>query len=251
MRTVRLGGILGLSTVDWPGRPCTVVFFAGCNFRCPFCQNSTLIPLDSGEVVDVGAVKERLRAGSVIVDAVHITGGEPTLQPLGLETLCRAAKEVGMDVGINTNGSNPHVLETLLKANLVDHVAIDVKAPLDLVSYAKATGVDGDWALKQVERTLKLLGSSKVKLEVRTTVVPGLIDEEEVVSIISQLPRYDYYVLSQFIPSEAVLDPSLRNTPATPRVKLVEIARKAIRRGAVNVYIRTREAGLEKISGVE
>ncbi|MEM4699513.1 MAG: anaerobic ribonucleoside-triphosphate reductase activating protein [Candidatus Nezhaarchaeales archaeon] len=247
MSALRLGGILDLSTVDWPGRPCAVVFLAGCNFRCPFCQNSSLIPLDSGSVVSVEAVKERLRGASMLVDALHITGGEPTLQPLGLEALCKAAREVGMAVGINTNGSSPHVLEGLLEEGLVDHVAIDVKAPLDPDSYARATGVDGSWAVEVVKRSLEVLGRSRVVIEVRTTVVPGLIDREEVASIVSQLPRHDYYVLNQFVPSESVPDPALRRAAATPRLKLIELAREALRRGAVNAYIRTREAGLEKV----
>lgn len=247
MRTLRLGGVLDLSTVDWPGRPCAVVFLAGCNFRCPFCQNSSLMPPDSGELVSVEAVKEGLRAASMLVDALHITGGEPTLQPLGLEALCRAAKEIGMAVGINTNGSNPHVLERLLREGLVDHIAIDVKAPLNPDSYARAAGVDGGWAVELVRRSLEMLGRSRAVIEVRTTVVPGLIDKEEVASIVSQLPRHDYYVLNQFVPSESVPDPALRKAAATPRVKLIELAKEALRRGAFNVYIRTREAGLEKV----
>lgn len=244
---LRLGDVLDLSTVDWPGRPCAVVFLAGCNFRCPFCQNSALVPMEAGREVSVEAVKERLRRALMLVNALHVTGGEPTMQPLGLEALCRAAKEIGMDVGVNTNGSNPSVLETLISGGLVDHVAIDVKAPLDPAAYAKAAGVDGGWAVKQVERSLKVLSSSRVVLEVRTTVVPGLIDKEEVASIVSQLPRHDFYVLNQFVPSESVLDPSFRRASATPRAKLVELAREAVRRGAANVYIRTREGGLEKV----
>jgi len=243
----RLGGFLDLSTSDWPGRPCAVVFFAGCNFRCPFCQNSSLIPLDSGREVGVEELRERLGSAGMLVDALHVTGGECTLQPRGLEEACRVARELGMVVGVNTNGSNPLVLAKLVEEGLVDHVAMDVKAPLDPASYAKLTGVNGEWAVEKVRESLRLLERSEVKLEIRTTVVPGLIGEAEVEAIASQLPRCDYYILNQFVPSDTVLDPEFRKLPATPRDQLLKRAEVALRSGARNVYVRTREAGLERV----
>jgi pyruvate formate lyase activating enzyme len=244
---VRLGGFLDLSTSDWPGRPCAVVFFAGCNFRCPFCQNSSLIPLDSGREVGAEEVERRLKSASTLVDALHVTGGECTLQPAGLEEVCRIAKRLGMSVGVDTNASSPRVLARLVEEGLVDHVAMDVKAPLDPASYSKATGVDGGWAVRRVEESLDLMKRLDVTLEVRTTVVPGLIDEAEVISIASRLPDPDYYVLSQFVPSETVLDPSFRRLPATPRSLLLKLAEVALRYGVRRVYVRTREAGLERV----
>ena len=243
---VRIGGILDLSASDWPGKPCAVVFFAGCNFRCPFCQNSTLIPIDSGVEVDISLIAERLRKALLLVDSLHVTGGECTIQPDGLRQVCMAARELGMSVGVNTNGSRPDVLKALIEEGLVDHVAMDVKAPLNPEAYSRLTGVDGAWAVKRVEETIKLCRASGVKLEVRTTVVPGMIGEEEVASIASGIAECDYYILNQFVPSETVLNPDFRKLPATPREVLLKLARIVYDSGFREVYVRTRERGLEK-----
>ncbi|MCD6480271.1 radical SAM protein, partial [Candidatus Bathyarchaeota archaeon] len=93
---MRLGGILDLSTVDWYGNASLIVFFAGCNFRCPYCQNSPLIPTDSGVEVGVEVLRERIEKNLILLDAVVFTGGEPTLQPEGVEEAARAVRDYGL-----------------------------------------------------------------------------------------------------------------------------------------------------------
>ncbi|RLF15411.1 MAG: anaerobic ribonucleoside-triphosphate reductase activating protein [Thermoprotei archaeon] len=203
--------------------------------------------MNSGVEVELSVVEERLRKALLLVDALHITGGECTLQPKGLEALCSLAKRLSMDVAVNTNGSRPEVVEALIERRLVDYVAMDVKAPLEPAAYSKLIGVDARAVIDKVKRTLELCSSRNVTLEVRTTVVPGLIGEDEVAAIARSVEGCNLYVLNQFVPSETVLSPELRKAPATPRDFLVKLARIAIGEGLREVYIRTRERGFERI----
>jgi len=204
--------------------------------------------MDSGVEVDLSVVKDRLKKALLLVDALHITGGECTLQHAGLEALCSLAKGLNMDVAVNTNGSRPEVVEDLIEKGLVDYVAMDVKAPLNPNAYSKLIGVNAQAVVDRVKRTLDLCSSSKVTLEVRTTVIPGLISEEDITEIAKLVKGCDLYVLNQFVPSETVLSPELRKAPATPRDLLIKLARVAIGEGLKDVYIRTREGGFERIS---
>ena len=117
---VRLGGIVDTSTVDWYGKVSTVVFFAGCNFRCPFCQNASLISMGSGKAVSLEYVLDRVRTNRFLLDAVCVTGGEPTLQAEGLMELCRLVKSEGLLTSLDTNGSRPEVVEALISEGLLD-----------------------------------------------------------------------------------------------------------------------------------
>lgn len=92
---MRLGGVVDTSTIDWYGNVSLVVFFAGCNFRCPYCHNSGLIPLDSGESLGAEYLRARLEKEKNLLDSIVLSGGEPLLQPEGIRTVCSLAKEAG------------------------------------------------------------------------------------------------------------------------------------------------------------
>lgn len=197
--------------------------------------------------VDVSLIKDRLKKASLLIDALHITGGECTLQPEGLKQVCRLARELGMAIGINTNGSRPEVLKEIVDEGLVDYVALDVKAPLNAEAYSKLTGVDGAWAIERVRRSLDLCRAKALALEVRTTVIPNLLNEQDVASIASSIKDCDLYVLNQFIPREDVLNSEFRKLKATSRELLLKLAQVARENGLREVYIRTLEKGFEKI----
>lgn len=138
---MRIGGITDISTVDWYGNVSLVIFFAGCNFHCPYCQNSGLIPLDSGEDASLELLQKRIEDGLNLIDAVVFTGGEPLLQPEGLKETAKLVKDYGLKLMLDTNGSIPSVVKQLLDLNLIDRVALDVKAPLTAEEYRKAAGL--------------------------------------------------------------------------------------------------------------
>ncbi len=218
-----LKGWVRTSLVDYPGHIATVLFTAGCGFRCPMCHNADLV-LRPSELPDVPqeevwAFLER-RAG--LVDGVAITGGEPTLWP-GLIPFLRQVRERGLDAKIDTNGYHPDVLTTLFAEGLVDYVAMDVKAPP--AKYALLTG-RADLDLGRVERSIDLLRGGEVAYEFRTTVVPGMLDEDDVVEIARWIAGARLYALQSFRPT-VTLDPALGGLTPYPPDRLAGMAEQA------------------------
>lgn len=252
MAKVRLGGWVELSAVDWPGNLTFMLFFAGCNLTCPFCQNGRLISLDSGSPYDLEEVEAKILGSLKLIDALGFGGGEPTLQPEALKLLSQWARGWCLRVLLETNGTRPKVIKEMLESGLLSYVALDVKAPLTGAKYGTATGKPAyaQAAVRAVRETLGLCAASQVPYEVRTTVVPGLTDApEDVAAIAEDLAGFDpVYVLQQFTPSEGVLSADLRTAAPTSREALFKLARVAGERGISRAFIRTREHGLEGAS---
>ena len=248
---MRLGGILDLSTVDWYGNASLIVFFAGCNFRCPYCQNSPLIPPDSGVEVGVEVLRERIEKNLILLDAVVFTGGEPTLQPEGVEEAARAVRDYGLKLMLDTNGSMPSIIERLLKEELIDRVALDVKAPLRAEPYGRVIGLPeaGASMARRVEESLELCNQYGVEVEVRTTVAPGISDDPDFIREIARSirGRCTVYYLQQFDNTGNVLDESLKALEPPTRESLMELGRIALEEGVGEVYIKTRRHGLERV----
>jgi len=201
-------GFLETSFLDWPGKLCSVLFLPRCNFRCPYCHNHLLVlHPERYASIPLEDVFSRLQSFRGWIDGVCITGGEPTLER-DLPRLIHEFKNRGFLVKLDTNGSNPQMLEDLLKNREIDFVSMDVKAPLDPFSYRRSTGVaiDLDLILKSVD----LLKREEVEYQFRMTVVPGLHGEEEIKRLGGQLRAGDRFILQNFNP-ENPLDPSLKN----------------------------------------
>ena len=214
------GGILDLSTVDFPGKLCSVIFFAGCPFRCPYCQNYRL--LEGGMRVSVDEIVAEVKK-NFLIDGVCFTGGEPLAQNLDeLVELIRRLKDLGLAVKVDTNGYYPERLSKIL--DLIDYVAMDFKTIPQ--KYPKLTGKK-DSAEKVLE-SLKVLADSGVEYEVRTTVVPTIVDRKEIEGISKILSEFGVkrYVLQQFR-NEDVLDDSLKQIDPYPKAYLFELGRIA------------------------
>jgi pyruvate formate lyase activating enzyme len=248
---LRIGGIVDMSTVDWYGNVSLIIFFSGCNFRCPYCQNSGLIPLESGEEVDIELIGERIRIGRQLLDAVVFTGGEPLLQPKALMEAGELVKGFGLKLMIDTNGSIPSSMEPLLKADLVDRVALDVKAPMTPEDYKRVAGlrVDGKTVVEGIKRTIDICEERGVTIEARTTIAPTISDGNEFVRrIASNITNHcDVYYLQQFDNTGEVLSPEIKALEPPSRRKMMELAEIAIQEGVKNVYIKTRKDGLERV----
>ena len=250
MTKIRAGSILDLSTVDWRGHVVFMLFCSGCNFRCPFCSNSALIPIDSGREVDLGVITERVLASRGFIDALGLTGGEPTLQPDAVMELFRWAKGEGLKTFLNTNGSNPQLVNDLLKRRLIDHVALDVKAPLKPEAYSAIIGLKSgvEKVVENVKEVIRLCNNNGLSLEARTTIVPTLIDDEASIREIARAVRdSSLYVVQEFFPFGEVLDERLRKLAPPERETLLRLARAALGEGVKEVYIRTRQNGLERV----
>lgn len=211
------------SLIEWEGRLSCAIFLPGCNFRCPFCHASDLV-LHPNELDDVPleAIIEHLRANHGWVDGAVISGGEATIHP-GLPDLIARLREHVPGIKLDTNGSNPTVVEGLVATGLVDFVAMDVKAPLD-ERYCEAAGVPAD--CEAVQTTIELLRSRAIPHEFRTTVVPGIHTCRDIVELARCLGPTESLVLQQFAPLNC-LDPALRERKPFSREHLRDMASAA------------------------
>ncbi len=220
---IEIKGFLETSFVDWPGKICSVLFLPHCNFRCPYCHNHTLVfHPEQYATIPLTDIQNRLASFKDWIDGICFTGGEPTLHD-GLPFLVREMKRQGFLVKLDTNGSNPQVLERLVEKGEVDFVSMDVKAPLDPFSYQRAAGLPVD--LKLVSKSIEILKRGEIEYEFRMTVVPGLHREEDIKTLGDQLRAGRRLVLQNFNPEDP-MDSSLKGIrPYDPKV-LREIERE-------------------------
>jgi pyruvate formate lyase activating enzyme len=162
---------LETSFLDWRGKISAVIFLPGCNFHCPYCHNYALVSdPESLATIPLEAVLDRLRPFVDWIDGVVISGGEPTLHPR-LAELMRAIKGQGFLVKLDTNGHRPEVIEDLAGRGLLDMVAMDLKAPLEPLAYARAAGRAVD--LGRIRRSLDFLKHGGLPHEFRSTILPA------------------------------------------------------------------------------
>jgi pyruvate formate lyase activating enzyme len=222
---MHIKGWVKSTLLDYPGRIAASLFCGGCNFRCPNCHNADIV-LYPDQIRDVSQdeIREFLQKRRGLLDGIAISGGEPTLQP-DLSSFCAGLHEMGFLVKLDTNGYRPDVIRSLIDAGLVDYVAMDVKAPLRPAKYAQAAGVEAD--ITRIERSVDLLLEGGTAYEFRTTVVPGILDEEDIAQIARDIAGAQHYYLQQFVPRDT-LDPAmLSRRPYLPdRVRsMAELAR--------------------------
>lgn len=203
---LEIKGFIPNTMLDWEGMLASTIFLPRCNFRCPFCQNGELVlHPERLETVPFSVISDYLRDRSGWVDGVCITGGEPCLHD-GLPGLCADLRAQGVKVKLDTNGSIPGVLESLLDDGLIDYVSMDIKAPLETGPYRIATGIDKADLVDLVRLSIDMLRSSGLEHEFRTTVVPLMHGPSEVARIAEQLEGEGRFVLQHFSPRDT-LDP--------------------------------------------
>lgn len=181
-----IGGYVKNSFVDYPGKIACTIFTVGCNMRCWYCHNSHILE-NVKRVVDTAEVVNFLEKRKGFLDGVVVSGGEPTLQPDLLEFLGKI-KQMGYKVKLDTNGTNFKILEQAINNNLVDYVAMDIKAPIE--KYSKITCTNND--LESVKDSIDLLLENKVDYEFRTTFSPDLTvsDIEDICKTIKGAKAY-------------------------------------------------------------
>jgi pyruvate formate lyase activating enzyme len=197
---MKIGGFQKVSLIDYPGRISAVVFTQGCNFRCPFCHNPELV--DPERFEDLIPEKEILsfldkRKGRL--DAVVITGGEPTMQPELIPFILQL-KAMGYRIKLDTNGALPDLLGEMLERKLLDFVAMDIKAPQE--RYAEVTKTKTD--PQRIRRSISLIMGSGVDYEFRTTAVKSLLDPADIEEIGRLIPGAKRFVLQKFVPTKTL-----------------------------------------------
>jgi len=210
-------GLHTISVIDFPGKVASVLFLGGCNFRCPFCQNPSLV--EGHEQLDVISnefILKHLEQRKDFIDGVVITGGEPLLSGKGLIAFLGTLHKMKLAVKIDTNGYNTSLLRELLLTGLVDYVAMDIKTSLDKYHIAAGMSIEADRILTSIEA----IRGSSIEYEFRTTCVPGLVDSREIDIIARLIEGENHYYLQQYRVKQPTLDPSYIKLSPYSREKL-------------------------------
>jgi pyruvate formate lyase activating enzyme len=192
--------------IDWEGMLSSVIYLPGCNFRCPFCHSSVLVKdPDSLKTVPFEHIERYVETKDGWLDAMVIQGGEPTLYEQ-LPELLRDIKRLGLKIKVDTNGSRPEMLDRVIGQKLVDYIAMDIKAPLEAGKYSQATLIPAD--IGMIKESIALLLKSNIEYEFRTTVVPTIIGQKDIIEIAKSIGNAKKYILQQFDPKDT-MDESL------------------------------------------
>ena len=203
---VVIKGFLQTSMLDWDGMIVSTLYVPGCNFRCPFCQNSGLVlHPDENEAIPHEKIIDYLVKKKGWIDGVCISGGEPCMYE-NLADFIKTLKATGMKIKLDTNGAYPDVLKDLFSRKLLDFTAMDIKAPLEEEPYEKSTGIKNPGLIEKVKESIKIIMQSQVDYEFRTTVVPTLHGREDIIKIARFIQGAKKYALQRFQPQNT-LDP--------------------------------------------
>ena len=212
-----IGGIQKTTLLDFPGKVAAIVFTQGCNFRCGYCHNPELLELNKNTEYYAKDFIDFLKNRIGKLDGVVITGGEPTLQK-DLYDFIKEIKSLGFAVKLDTNGTNPDILEQLIKDNMLDYIAMDIKAPVE--KYLRITGVK-----IQPDKILKSIGliiNSGIDYEFRTTVIKSQLNLEDFEQIKDLIKGAKKYYLQKFIPTK-IYNSNLKNEISYTDEELKEI----------------------------
>ena len=227
---MQINGFQKLTLLDFPGKVACIVFTPGCNFRCPFCHNASLVTHIDGERIEEEEILSYLKKRQGLLDGVVVTGGEPTLQG-DLSDFLGKVKALGYAVKLDTNGTSPEKLKFLVEQGLVDYVAMDVK---NTAAKYPITAGCGAAVLAKVEESIDFLLTDAVDYEFRTTVTAELHTPQDIVSIANRIKGAKKYFLQNFKDSGDIV--SGGNSPVTPQ-NIGEMA-KAAQDIVVSVMIR-------------
>jgi pyruvate formate lyase activating enzyme len=197
---MKIGGLHKVSLIDYPGKISATIFTQGCNFRCFYCHNPELVDqklytrcLPEKDVLEFLA----LRRGKL--EAVTITGGEPTLQE-DLIPFIQKIRKLGFALKLDSNGSQPQVLAKIIKEKLLDFIALDVKAPLAAYSSVVNAQVDAD----DIRQSIQIILKANIPHEFRTTVVTSELTQKDILEIVKEIAGAKRYVLQKFQPAKTL-----------------------------------------------
>ena len=212
-------GLQKLTLLDYPGEIAATVFLGGCNFRCPFCHNGTLVLGGSENCVSEEELFTFLESRRTKLGAVCISGGEPTLHK-ELPDLIRKIKDMGFLVKLDTNGTNPRMIKELVSLGLIDYVAMDVKSSPE--KYALVSG-DPDVDLSAISESIEFLLTGAVEYEFRTTVVRELHSVEDFAAIGEWIQGARAYFLQPYKDSADVIEKGFSSYSEAEILELLDV----------------------------
>lgn len=249
-----IGGLQKFSLLDYPGIVSAIIFTKGCNFRCHFCYNPMLVwpekkvgkfknmtsaqeagekkdhPLSylPQEPIEEDGLFDFLKVRQGKIEGVVVTGGEPTIHP-DLPEFIKKIKNLGYLIKLDTNGTNPKMLGELIKKDLIDYIAMDIKAPKE--KYEKVVGVKAGF--KKIEKSVKIIKESNLPYEFRTTVAPGLLKKEDIAEMGKIIKGAEKWFLQKFQSETNLVDKNLQGLTSfmdTEMEEMAEIGRKYVKR---------------------
>jgi len=221
---MQIGGLQKVTLIDYPGRIAATIFLTGCNFRCPFCYSSELVLPE--KIKKQPRISEKdffkfLKERKKLIDGVVVCGGEPAISK-GLISLIKKIKKEGFLVKLDTNGSEPKILEELIDKKLIDYVAMDIKGPKE--KYGEFSGRKVN--IREIQKSIDILKKGKIDHEFRSTIVPTLHKKGDVIEMAKWIRGAKRYYLQNFRP-EKTIDPKFEKIKPYPQEFLLEI-QKAI-----------------------
>ena len=227
---MQIHGFNKTTLLDYPKHLAATIFLGGCNMRCPFCHNTSLvINIASQPVIPMEDVLSYLSKRKNILEGVCITGGEPTLYP-DLPEFITEIKALGLKVKLDTNGTNPIMIKYLVENHLIDYIAMDIKNSKD--NYCLSSGII-DIDLIKIDESITFLLTAPIEYEFRTTIVKEHHTEQDILSIGEWIKGADAYYLQSYEDSGYILSPGLSSHSKetlltfvsflTPYVKLVSL----------------------------
>lgn len=184
-----ISGVNPSSYIDYPGEISYVLFLGGCNFRCPFCHNASIVNKNT-EVIDLEMVIKQLKERTNFIKAVVVTGGEPTIYGEDLITLLSMIKELGFKIKLDTNGTNPSLVKKIIDNHMVDYIAMDIKNTFSKYEKTANSKVDVD----KIKESIELIKSGDISYLFRTTINKTDHQLEDIREIISYVDNHNYVI---------------------------------------------------------
>lgn len=222
---MNITGLQKLTLLDFPGKIACTVFTSGCNFRCPFCHNASLVNGSNQENISEEEFFDFLDKRKGILEGVCITGGEPTLQK-DLKDFIIKVKSMGFLVKLDTNGYKPELLSDLIDSNLLDYVAMDIKNSKE--KYGLTVDIE-NFDLAPILKSIDILINSKIEYEFRTTVVKELHNESDIIKISEWIKNSKKYFLQGFIDSGDILNGSFNGYDENTMKNLLKLSQESIK----------------------
>ena len=217
-------GFQKLTLLDYPGKTACTVFTGGCNYRCPFCHNAGLVTKLDTEIISESEVLSHLKKRQGILDGVAISGGEPLLQG-DIEEFLQKIKELGYSIKLDTNGSFPDKLKSIIDKGLCDYVAMDIKNSKE--RYNETIGID-NFDISLMEKSVEILRDSDVDFEFRTTVTKNFHTMEDIEKIGEWIKGTEKYYLQNFVDSGNLIDSNVEGVSKEEMQLMLERIKKYV-----------------------
>ncbi len=228
---MKISGFTKLTLIDYPNKLACIIFTKGCNYRCPFCHNSSLIKLNKNDVfIDEKEIFDYLKKRKGLLDGICISGGEPTIQGDLYDFLLKV-KKIGYLIKLDTNGSNPDLLKKLIDEKLVDYIAMDIKNSFD--NYQKVVNIK-NLKIEDIKKSIKVIENSGIDYEFRTTIIKEYHSLDDILKIRKMLAKKSNYYLQNFKNSEGVIDKTLHGFSTQELEELSQL----IKNKNLNIKIR-------------